>query len=188
LNRKAFILQRYYHKRDLALFNIHPALKQELKQQRRIIFGNKRFLFHIIMWLAALCYLVLSILGDEFRAGVEVSSGNNKSSPINSTTFSETPFFAIAIISSLVGAVMVYFYLLIVIPFARYKKQRRYLWIGVIINLALWLLVLITAAVTLGMAYDTKTKLDKDDMTLVFMLSAVFSGVVAGVFLSILFP
>jgi two-component system, LytTR family, sensor kinase len=185
LNRKAFILQRYYHKRDLALFNIHPALKQELKQQRRIIFGNKRFLFHIIMWLAALCYLVLSILGDEFRAGVEVSSGNNKSSPINSTTFSETPFFAIAIISSLVGAVMVYFYLLIVIPFARYKKQRRYLWIGVIINLALWLLVLITAAVTLGMAYDTKTKLDKDDMTLVFMLSAVFSGVVAGVFFSL---
>lgn len=169
----------------MALFNIHPAFKQELLLQRRTIFGNKRFIFHIIMWLAALCYLLLSVFGDEFKTGVEVGVKRNPGSSINGTAFDEAPFFTISTISTLVGAIMVYFYLLIVIPFARYKKQRRYLWIGLFINVALWLFVLVTAAIILGMTHDSKTKLDKNDITLVLMLSAVFSGIVAGVFFSL---
>lgn len=169
----------------MALFNIHPALKQELQQQRRTIFGNKRFIFHIIIWLAALCYLLLSVFGDEFKTGVEVGVKHNPGSSINGTAFNEMPFFTISAISIFVGAIMVYFYLLFVIPFARYKKQRRYLWIGLLINIALWLLVLITAAVILGMTHDSKSKLDKNDITLILMLSAVFSGIVAGVFFSL---
>jgi sensor histidine kinase YesM len=169
----------------LAVFNIHPALKQELQQQRRTIFGNKRFIFHIIMWLAALCYLVLSVFGDDFKTGVEVGTSHNQGSSINGAAINDAPFLTIAIISTLVGAVMVYFYLLFVVPFARYKKQRRYLWIGVFINVSLWLFVLIVAAVILGMTHDVKSKLDKNDITLVLMLSAVFSGVVSGVFFSL---
>ena len=169
----------------MALFNIHPVLKQELLQQRRTIFGNKRFIFHIIMWLATLCYLVLSVFGDEFKTGIEVGAKHNQNSAINSTTINEAPFLIIATISTLVGAVMVYFYLLFVVPFARYKKQRRYLWIGVFINIALWLFVLIIAAVALGMTHDPKSKLDENDITLVLMLSIVFSGVVSGVFFSL---
>jgi two-component system LytT family sensor kinase len=169
----------------LALFNIHPAFKQELRQQRRTIFGNKRFIFHIIMWLAALCYLLLSVFGDEFKTGVEVGVKHNPSSSVNGTSFNDAPFLTISTISTLVGAVMVYFYLLIVIPFARYKKQRRYLWIGLFINVALWIFVLVISAIILGMTHDSKTKLDKNDITLVLMLSAVFSGIVAGVFFSL---
>ncbi|MFA6059377.1 MAG: histidine kinase [Taibaiella sp.] len=169
----------------MALFNLHPAFKQELLLQRRTIFGNKRFIFHIIMWLAALCYLLLSVFGDEFKTGVEVGVKHNPGSSINGTAFNEAPFFTISTISIFVGAIMVYFYLLFVIPFARYKKQRRYLWIGLFINIALWLFVLITAAVILGMTHDSKSKLDKNDITLVLMLSAVFSGIVAGVFFSL---
>lgn len=169
----------------MALFNIHPALKQELLQQRRTIFGNKRFIFHIIMWLATLCYLVLSVFGDEFKTGIEVGAKHNQNSAINSTTINEAPFLIIATISTLVGAVMVYFYLLFVVPFARYKKQRRYLWIGVFINIALWLFVLVIAAVALGMTHDPKSKLDENDITLVLMLSVVFSGIVSGVFFSL---
>lgn len=160
-------------------------MKQELLLQRRTIFGNKRFIFHIVMWLAALCYLLLSVFGDEFKTGVEVGVKSNPGSSINGTAFNEAPFFIISAISTFVGAIMVYFYLLIVIPFSRYKKQRRYLWIGVFINVALWLFVLVLAAVTLGMTHDPESKLDKNDITLVLMLSAVFSGIVAGVFFSL---
>jgi two-component system LytT family sensor kinase len=169
----------------LALFNIHPAFKQELQLQCRTIFGNKRFIFHIVMWLAALCYLLLSVFGDEFKTGVEVGVKNNPGGSINGAAFNEAPFFIISAISTFVGAIMVYFYLLIVIPFARYKKQRRYLWIGLFLNVSLWLFVLVTAAVILGMTHNPKSKLDKNDITLVLMLSAVFSGIVAGVFFSL---
>jgi sensor histidine kinase YesM len=169
----------------LALFNLHPAFKQELQQQRRTIFGNKRFIFHIIMWVAALCYLMLSIFGDDFKTGVEAGINHNPGASINGTTIKEASFFAMSTISTLVGAVMVYFYLLFVIPFARYKKQRRYLWIGVFINFSLWLFVVVLGAVILGMTHDAKSKLDKDNVTFIFILSAVFSGIVAGVFFSL---
>jgi len=166
----------------LALFRISKALKEELRRQRSTIFGKKRYLFHLVSWLAALCYLLFSVLSDGFNKGLQTGM---QSSDTGVISISETPLASVAIIGTLVGAVMVYFYLLYVIPFARYKRQRRYLWIGIFLNGGFWILAIIISAFFLGMRQGLKQPLDKNDTVLVLMLSTIFSGLTAGYFFSL---
>lgn len=165
----------------MKLFLKQPALRQEYLQQRSTIFGKKRYLFHIVMWIAALCYLSFVIFSDGFENGVKAGSGSS----VNGVSVKETPFIMVSVMSSVVGAIMVYFYLLFAIPFARFKKQRRYLWIGFIINCTVWVVAFTATALILGLTHQQSKKLSDDDATLVFMLSAVFSGIMAGFFFSL---
>lgn len=121
------------------------GLKQELKLQRRIIFGNKRYWFHIVLWLLAFLYLVVA-LGDiskGFLTGAKFTSkemGNLDMGIISAGLIS----------GCLVAAIVVYSFLLLAIPFARYKMQKRYLWLALLANGILWLAVVIGVAAIIG--------------------------------------
>jgi two-component system LytT family sensor kinase len=169
----------------LKLLSKYPLLKQEIQQQRRIIFGNKRYLFHICIWFIALLYLAFNIFGDSFSEGVQVGMGNGKISPLNKLLVTETPYVIVSFISSLAGAMMVYFYLLLVVPFARYRKQRRFLWLGLITNFVVWTIAFTISAAVMGLTHQGVTKMDQNDTTFIFLLSAVFSGITAGLFFSL---
>lgn len=147
------------------------TLKEELKQQRKTIFGNKRYLLHIAAWAAGIWYMVSNVFDDE----------KDNTTTINGTTIDNSTLF-IPLIGSLLGAVMVYFFLLYVIPFARYKRQRRFLWLGVIANCSLWVLVIAICGMIVGLKYgadEMKAPMKSNDFLLIVMLAAVFSGVAA---------
>lgn len=174
----------------MALINISKGFKQSIREQCALVFGKKRYLFHIAVWLISLAYLGLDVFGDMsegFRIGVEQGSRVNtvRAFTINDSE-TEAPFAIIAAISSVVAGVMVYFFLLLVIPYARYKRQRRYLWLGFIANCFLWITVILVAAIILGFKYSiAKDHVIKNDILVTILISAVFSGVIAGLFFSL---
>ncbi len=157
---------------------INKALKEELRQQRKTIFGNKRYLLHIVAWIIALCYMSVEVFGD--------GQDSQVTTKINGAEVNDTISLFVPSMGSLLGAIMVYFFLLYVIPFARYKRQRRYLWLGIILNCSLWLTVVAICGMILGLKYGvTKTELKDNDFMLIVMLASVFSGVTAGFFFSL---
>lgn len=153
---------------------INQRLKEELRQQRKTIFGKKRYLLHVAAWIMGLWFMGKEIFGDD----------NNSSSINDARVFGNYNLF-IPAIGSVVGAVMVYFFLLYVVPYARYKRQRRYLWLGVIANCTLWIMIIGICGAIVGLQYGSKVSLKDNDFTLILMLSSVFSGVTAGFFFSL---
>jgi sensor histidine kinase YesM len=156
------------------LSQINKRLKEELRQQRKTVFGRKRYLLHVAAWILGLWYMVREVFGD----GESSSTVNNAKVDGDYTLF-------IPLMGSVVGAVMVYFFLLYVIPYARYKRQRRYLWLGVILNCTLWMMMIALCGAIVGLQYGSKVNLEDNDLTLILMLSSIFSGVTAGFFFSL---
>ncbi len=156
---------------------INKALKEELRQQRKTIFGNKRFLLHVAAWIAGFWFMGNEIFGDS----------NTSSTTVNDAKVNGTYTWFIPLMGSVVGAIMVYFFLLYVIPYARFKRQRRYLWLGVIANCTLWIMIIGICGAILGLHYggSVNTVLKDNDFVLILMLSSVFSGVTAGFFFSL---
>lgn len=111
--------------------------------------------------------------------------GKGKAVPLNTIMSTETPFVIVSFISSVAGAVMVYFYLLLVIPFARFRKQRRFLWLGLITNFLVWIIGFTISAAVLGITHQTPVKMDQHDTSFILLLSAIFSGITAGLFFSL---
>ncbi|RYG42996.1 MAG: hypothetical protein EOO01_22075 [Chitinophagaceae bacterium] len=168
----------------MAFLSKKPALKQEMVQQGKAVFGRKRYIIHIIVWLSVLSFCAY-IIGDGFSKGAEAGARKTGGSSVNGILFTDMPRLLIAFMSSVVGALMVYFYLLIIIPFARLKKQRRYIWIGLFINCAFWISSFTAAAAIMGITHVSKQPLDRNDFTLIFMMSAIFSGIVVACFFSL---
>lgn len=168
----------------MALFNSNDKLRQAFRAQRALLFGKKRYLFHLALWLVALVYLAFGVFGDfskGFKKGMKQSGGIT----VNGIPFTETPYVIISVLSALVAAVMVYFFLLYVVPYARHRRQRRYLWLGIMLNGCLWLILFMSAILFLGMKYNLKENLDEHDLVFILMLSMFFAGITAGLFFSL---
>jgi two-component system LytT family sensor kinase len=151
--------------------------RQELKRQRQSLFRNGRYWFHVLIWLLAFLYMSFAVFGDfnvDVNKGLIISSGNTQKG-IPMMDFS---FLYIGLLSIADAAIMVYTFLLIFIPYARYKKRKVFLWIGLISNIGFWFATIMVSAIILGYKSGFKEHLDKHDILLSAMLSAVFSGVV----------
>lgn len=103
----------------------------------------------------------------------------------DTTPFSEYSFVYIGFLSILVAAIMVYSFLMFFIPYARFKKKKVHLWIGTIVNTSFWMLIIFISAVILGYKSNFTEHVDKHDIMISVMLSALFSGVVTGYFFAI---
>jgi two-component system LytT family sensor kinase len=126
------------------IFKISPELKQEFRQQRKIIFGNKRYWFHIAIWVAVTIVAVIQN-GDfqkGFKIGVKMSNKNLRFDPM--------VMGVSLLMASITAAVMVYLFLLFIIPLARHRKQKRVLWLGLFTNGLMWLFTLFIAGVLVG--------------------------------------
>ncbi|WP_118975113.1 sensor histidine kinase [Taibaiella koreensis] len=173
----------------MASFKINKALKTELTLQRKTIFGNRRYLFHIAAWLVSLWYLCFNVFEDfslGFRAGQSMA---HPKVTINNAAV-EPPGLLISLIGSVLGSIMVYFFLLYVIPYARHKKKRRYLWLGLILNMSLWVFILGIAGVYAGFTYgispNGKSRQIEESSTVMTVIGfASICGVTAMFFFSL---
>lgn len=174
----------------MAIFRISTGLKQELYVQRNIIFGKRRYWFHIALWLLVLGYLFIGAAND-LNSGVQ--AGNGAIEPKSTTITIQNIPVQVLLPATIIAAAMVYFYLLLVIPYANYKKKKRYLWLGLLINALLWLAAIIGASIFLVLTH--KNGGDNNNMVIssaspeswvvVAMISSIFSGVLAGYFFSL---
>ncbi len=174
----------------MAIFRISTGLKQELYVQRNIIFGKRRYWFHIALWLLVLGYLFIGAAND-LNSGVQAGSGAIE--PKSTTITIQNIPVQVLLPATIIAAAMVYFYLLLVIPYANYKKKKRYLWLGLLINALLWLAAIIGASIFLVLTH--KNGGDNNNMVIstasseswvvVVMISSIFSGVLAGYFFSL---
>lgn len=171
--------------------SIHPRLKEELRLQRKTTFGNKRYFFHIAAWLVSLWYICFAVFND-FSLGVQkgVSGKAPINTKINGHKMDDPPGLLVALLGSVMGSIMVYFFLLYVIPYARFKKQKRYLWLGLIVNMCLWLVILSAALLYLGLMFgfsdqQFKTAQLNEGAALIATVVASFSGVTAMFFFSL---
>jgi len=164
-------------------------LRQALKAQRKNLFRNGRFLFHILIWVIASLYLFFEILQNGLNSGTKGEAVIASGSTINNVPVSSLPWFYICLFCVIAAAIMVYSFLLFFIPYARLKKQKRYLWIGLICNLAFWLATIL--AMVLILAWKTNSKvamniqLHENGIFFSALLSTIFSGVIAGYFFAL---
>ena len=179
----------------MRIFRISTALLQELRQQRKAIFGHKRYWFHLTIWtcVAIIAIVQASQISSGLKHGFAVTEVRETKTDVNvadSTSAIDTPasdslktksnrtgrvniifgtqsdtavaradnadlilgkngpllsdelLYKNFIIGSLVAAVMVYFFLLFVIPYARHRKRKRVLIIGLLINLVIFIISL----------------------------------------------
>lgn len=165
--------------------SIHPRLKEELRLQRKTTFGNKRYLFHIGAWLASLWYICFAVFND-FSLGVQKGASTAQ---INGRKVNDPPGLLVALLGSVMGSVMVYFFLLYVIPYARFKKRKRYLWLGLIVNICLWVIILIAALLYLGFMFGFSDQLRtvqlNENAAITATAVASFSGITAMFFFSL---
>jgi two-component system LytT family sensor kinase len=179
----------------LRIFRISTALLQELRQQRKAIFGHKRYWFHLTIWtcVAIIAIVQASQISSGLRHGfdvteeqsdktetkvtdsgstVEVSSPDSLGRKGKSTgrvniifgtpkdtalsrageatlvlgedgpILNDELLYKNFIIGCMVAAIMVYFFLLFVIPYARHRKRKRVLIIGLLINLVIFIIAL----------------------------------------------
>lgn len=135
----------------MPIFKISPELKQEFRQQRKTIFGNKRYWFHIAIWATVL--LIAIMQNGDFQKGLKIGiRSSNKDIVFNPVATSVS-----LLLSGVTAALMVYLFLLYIIPLARHRKQKRILWLGLMINGGLWLLALFIAGVIAGYSISPST-------------------------------
>ena len=157
------------------------SFRQALIIQRQNLFRNGRYWFHILIWILTFAYLSVSMFS-ELNIGVSkrVTISNGKSSDV--TPLTEFSYLYIGLISIVGAAIMVYSFLMLFIPYAKFKKKKVYLWIGFISNMAFWMFTVIVSALVLGYKSDLNNHVDKHDIVISITLSALFSGIVAGFF------
>lgn len=173
-------------------------LRQALKTQRKNLFRNGRFWFHILIWVIASLYLFFEILENGLNAdkkeptigtngnAVVISTGG---STVNNVPVSSLPYFYICLFCIIAAAIMVYSFLLFFIPYARLKKRKRYLWLGLICNISFWLATIVLMVTILALKTNThgsiSTQLQENGILFSALLSTIFSGVVAGCFFAL---
>lgn len=156
------------------------GLKREYRQQRDIVFGRRRYWFHIAIWACVVLFAVAA--KSDFMKGM--SDGLVK---VQSDTAGINLMLLICsgIIGALLAAVMVYVFLLLVIPYARYKRRKRYLWLGIFLNGAVWILILIIAGFTAGYVADSRHSSTSAIYGMSVGIIASISVVITGYFFSL---
>jgi two-component system LytT family sensor kinase len=144
----------------LGIFKISAPLKEAFRKQRHTIFGNNRYWLHIATWLAVGAMIFFGEAAEKFARGFKVgtaevdeTAGATIGDNVEAATLSGMSISAITwgiIVGVLIAAIMTYFYLLIIIPIARHRRQRRVLWIGVIINIVILLTIILCIGIVAG--------------------------------------
>lgn len=155
------------------------ALSQEFRRQRQAIFGSRRYLFHVAIWMFVFLYIAIST--SDFSAGFRININNSSAATKLNPEFNLTIVTIGVICASLVAAVMIYFFLLFVIPFARYKARKRYLWGGLFINVTVWSAVL-TAFVLIVSSVSAQMNILESDVALLIGIFASVSMLLSAYF------
>lgn len=199
-------------------------MRKELRQQLRIVFGQKRYWFHIAIW-SVLTFLTLSesqkvatMVGQSIKINdrrqkvlvdstegtldatrqkmdtedhdiIYIDTGESKHwGDLKGALDNNNAVLLVHLVmGSILGGIMVYFYLLLVLPYARYKRKRRVLLFGFLINVSIFLLAL---ALTAFISYQiTKGEpeliLTVKSVVLSTFLMGVVSSIVASYFFAI---
>jgi two-component system LytT family sensor kinase len=162
------------------LFKKNIELRQELRRQRSIVFGRKRYWFHIGIWL--LVMVVISAQSGEFDQGFKAGANFTVAGQTKDLTLSVLLVNMVS--GGLAAAIMVYLFLLFFIPYARYKRKKRYLWLGLITNLVVWACILVISGFSASLIYESGET--RENMTgLAVGIVATFSLIITGYFFSI---
>ncbi len=182
-----------------------------------MIFGKKRYLFHLLIWItvAILATTQTDDLATGFKLGT--SSVSTQKTAGDSIVIQIKPFskkkvtqkqivttiqerrdmrdflkhnnlLIPIVLGSLVAGVMVYFYLLFVIPYARYRKQKRVLIIGLLLNGFVFFIGLFVTGVIIGFTSVSSSWIDESlakTIVIYTSLTAGFAAIVTSYFFAI---
>lgn len=123
---------------------ISPLLKAEFRDQLKVVFGSKRYLFHFLFWMLAIVFIIADVkdFSEGFNVGITVADSH-----ATKTTYNSLNKIQYVLIGAF-GLSMAYLFLLIIIPYARYKHKKRYLYLGFIA-----FIFLMTITIIIGMSY-----------------------------------
>ncbi|RYD52404.1 MAG: hypothetical protein EOP52_09610 [Sphingobacteriales bacterium] len=145
-----------------------PAFKEILRQQRQTVFGHRRYWLHIGLWLLVLVACVP--YSSDFSRGLVISIGKPKPDSSAQKSVPGKPVSGIAAdgtttivgdpaslltdsaIGVAVGAIVVYTFLLWIIPYARYRRKKRILIWAIVLVVAGLLIFLIGSVLAWGIA------------------------------------
>ena len=166
----------------MRIFRIRKELKDEFRLQRKIVFGNKRYWFHIAAWLMVGVLLIYTDNTADFTDGIKTGFVRIKTGEKVSINTSVLLYSIGA--GVLLAALMTYFFLLWVIPLARYRRQKRVLWLGLLLNIFIYLVVIIVLGIIAGY---TSVGNDKEDARMFIGLGivAIMSAIFCSYFFSI---
>lgn len=160
---------------------IHPSFRAELRRQRSVIFGSKRYLFHLLFWLlsgAVVAYQVAELISG-LEAGMKVSIQMEKTVKHFNVYDIWNYIFGIGI-----GALLVYIFLLLIIPYARYKQKKRFLYLGFVFIVFIWILGVLFAGFWSGYSSEKGGLGDGVRFGLSLGVTASFSFIIAFAFFS----
>jgi two-component system LytT family sensor kinase len=152
-----------------------PELKKQFALQRKIVFGNKRYWFHIVIWSVVICLGIFGIseISKGSASGTETEktakdkkreigitqvdltakNGKNaiktvgkKSSLQHDIFTTDQPFKSMAT-GILIASVVVYFFLLVAVPYAYYKRRKFFLLLGLLLSVAFYFAWLLLAVI-----------------------------------------
>jgi hypothetical protein len=106
------------------------SFKNELRLQLSTVFGKGRFLFHVAIW----SYLIWSRVKNNPIAEIEGAQGVQ-----DVESYFQARFYI-----KLVGLVgFIYSFLLLIIPYSRHLGKSVVVWLGLPVNILLWVSVTI---------------------------------------------
>lgn len=153
----------------MRLFRISEPLKAAFKKQRQTVFGNKRYWLHIATWLVVGIIIVSGETADSFAKGFTVG-GTSAGARDEEVNLLSNVSWLIAtygvVFGVLLAAAMTYFYLLIIIPIARHRRQRRALWLGLVVNVVLYGIIVIIIGIIAGYTGVTDKEASREWLTL----------------------
>jgi two-component system LytT family sensor kinase len=149
-----------------------PALKEEFRQQRVALFGRRRYLIHILLWML--------VIGMSYPYAKEFSRGfamGTAGLPAGDTVISVAPANAVslksnsrkvskqfrdafnnrrwlifdAVFSVALAALLVYSFLLYAIPYARFRQRKRLLFFAFIVLAALFIVTVLGISIAIGL-------------------------------------
>lgn len=141
---------------------MNPALKDAIRQQRHNVFGRRRYWFHIIIWLLVLLFLGTA-LAQVFNGNVlnmKISINELSSDKLSGLLHNKWLIVLFLCTSCLMAAMMVYFLLLYIVPYARYRKRKRFLWLGMVLGILIWVGSLVILGIWIGSFYPASEKND----------------------------
>ena len=177
------------------IFKINTKLKSEFRQQRKAVFGNKRYWFHIAIWVAVITLFTNQFASSPaandvargYKDGMAISINLNSKSKDKDANINITKSLVVAntAIGCAISAILVYVFLLVIIPLARYRKQKRILILGFIGNCLVWVISLFVAGFVVGYFGGATGKEAISYVGLAVGIVASVSAIIAGYFFSI---
>jgi two-component system LytT family sensor kinase len=152
--------------------------KHAFRQQFKMLFGNKRYLLHVLLWILIGLYLDWGSWSENLNINV-----NNQNS--NEAVLGDPTSYFLVGISMLLAGIIVYNYLLLFVPLAIYKKRRRFLWIGLIANATLWIIIIFILGLIVGYSTTFESGIGTKKFVVAIILACVYSLIISAFFFSL---